>query len=242
VTWSIVARDPRTGAVGAAVATRFLAAAGLCLNVASGVGALSTQATINPTYGPRGLRLLRDGLSAAGAVRALVDPDHGRGHRQVHAVDAAGTTAAHTGADCVPWAGHVGGDGVSVAGNLLSGPEVVEQTLAGYQAAAHLPFAERLLTALAAGQRAGGDARGQQSAGILVYGTEDYPDLSLRVDDHATPVDELRRLYDLWLGEFAAARRYMATRADPVGVYDAEIIDAEVHRRETDPASRVYPV
>ncbi|HET8589144.1 MAG TPA: DUF1028 domain-containing protein [Nakamurella sp.] len=242
MTWSIVARDARTGAVGAAVATRFLAAAGLCLNAAAGVGALSTQATINPTYGPRGLQLLRDGLSAAGAVRSLVDSDHGRAHRQVHAVDAAGGTAAHTGADCVPWAGHVSGDGVSVAGNLLSGPGVVEQTLAGYTAAADLPFAERLLAALAAGQRAGGDARGQQSAGILIYGTEDYPDLSLRVDDHATPVAELRRLYDLWLGDFAAARKYMATRADPVGVYDPEVIDAEVRRRELDPANRVYPV
>lgn len=242
MTWSIVARDARTGAVGAAVATRFLAAAGLCLSAASGVGALSTQATINPTYGPRGLQLLRHGHSAAEALRALVDSDQGREHRQVHVVDATGATAAHTGTECLPWAGHVGGDGVSVAGNLLSGPAVVEQTLASYQAAADRPFAERLLAALAAGQRAGGDARGQQSAGILVYGTEDYPDLSLRVDDHTTPVDELRRLYDLWLGEFAAARTYMATRADPVGVFDAEIIDAEVRRRESDPASRVYPV
>lgn len=242
MTWSIVARDSRTGAVGAAVATRFLAAAGLCLNAASGVGALSTQALINPTYGPKGLQLLRDGRSATQAVDALVGPDAGRAHRQLHVVDAAGRSAAHTGADCVPWAGHVGGDGVSVAGNLLAGPQVVQQTLDAYLAAPELPFAERLLTALAAGQVAGGDARGQQSAGILVYGTEDYPDLSLRVDDHAAPLDELRRIYQLWLIEFAAARKYMATRADPVGVYDGEVIDAEARRRELDPASRVFPV
>lgn len=242
MTWSIVARDPRTGAVGAAVATRFVAAAGLCLNVASGIGALSTQATINPTYGPRGLRLMRGGRPAPEAIADLLEPDDGREHRQVHLVDSQGRVAAHTGSECVPWAGHRCGDGVSVAGNLLAGPEVVESTLATYQQRADLPFADRMLAAMAAGQRAGGDARGQQSAGILIHGTEEYPDLSLRVDDHPTPLDELHRVYQLWLIEFAAARKYMATAADPAGVYDAEIIDAEVHRRRNDPASRVFPV
>lgn len=242
MTWSIAARDPITGAVGVAVATRFLAAAGLCLGAASGVGALSTQATINPTYGPRGLQLLREGRSADQAVADLVSSDVGRDHRQVHAVDALGRTGAHTGSQCLEWSGHVTGAGVSVAGNLLAGPGVVEETLRAYRAGADLPFAERLITAMHAGQRGGGDNRGQQSAGVLVFGTEDYPDLSLRVDDHLTPLDELRRLYDLWLIEFAAARRYMATKADPVGVFDPEVIAAEVRRRQSDPASRVPPV
>ncbi len=242
VTWSIVARDPATGLLGAAVATKFLAAAGLCLGVAAGVGALSTQATINPTFGPRGLRLLRDGNSARQAVDALVASDAGRDHRQVHVVDAAGLSAAHTGVRCLPWSGHRDGPGVSVAGNLLAGPDVVEATLRCYLELPELPFAERLIDAMTAGQQAGGDGRGQQSAGILIYGTEDYPDVSLRVDDHPEPLAELRRIYDLWLIEFAAARKYMATKADPVGVYDAAVIGAEVQRRLEDPASRTPPV
>jgi uncharacterized Ntn-hydrolase superfamily protein len=241
VTWSIVARDAATGSLGAAVATRFVAAAGLCLNVASGTGALSTQATINPTYGPRGLRLLAGGASAAGAVAELCASDAGRDHRQVHVVDARGSVAAHTGAACLPWSGHRTADGVSVAGNLLAGPDVVEATLAAYLDGAALPFPDRLIGAVAAGQRAGGDSRGQQSAGILVYGTEDYPDLSLRVDEHADPITELRRIYDLWLLDFAAARTYMATRADPVGGYDPAVIDAEAQRRRDDPAARTFP-
>jgi uncharacterized Ntn-hydrolase superfamily protein len=242
VTWSIVARDADTGAFGAAVATRFLAAAGLCLAVESGVGAVATQATINPTYGPRGLRLLRRGGSADGVIAELLASDGGRDHRQVQLVGAGGRTAAHTGSACHDWSGHRAGAGVSVAGNLLAGPEVVSATLVAYEGAAAQPFADRLLTAMRAGQRAGGDARGQQSAGIVIYGTEDYPDLSLRVDDHPAPLDELRRLYDLWLIEFAAARKYMATRSDPTGGYDDAVIEGEVQRRIADPSARVFPV
>ncbi|WP_033289786.1 DUF1028 domain-containing protein [Amycolatopsis jejuensis] len=240
MTWSIIARDPATGAFGAAVATRFVAAAGLCLNVASGVGAVATQATINPTYGPRGLRLLAD-RPAPAVVRDLCATDHGRDHRQVHVVDVTGETAAHTGPACGPWSGHTTRPGVSVAGNVLAGPQVVEQTLTAYLDEDR-PFPERLLAALQAGQDAGGDARGRQSAGILVYGKEEYPDLSLRVDDHPDPIAELHRIYGQWLLDFAAARTYMATREDPAGVYDPEVLDAELRRRLADPAARTYPV
>ncbi len=241
MTWSIVARDPDTGALGAMVATRFVAAAGLCLNVASGVGALSTQATINPTYGPRGLALLRSGASAAQAAQRLVEPDAGREHRQVHLVDGNGVPAAFTGSHCLPWSGHRTAPGVSVAGNLLAGADVVDATMQEFRQRSDLVFPERLMAAMRAGQRAGGDGRGQQSAGILVYGTEDYPDLSLRVDEHPTPLDELERVYQLWLLDFAAARTYMATRADPTGVYDDAVIEAELQRRLADPRRRVYP-
>ncbi len=241
MTWSIVARDPATGAMGAMVATRFVAAAGLCLTVAPGTGALSTQATINPTYGPRGLALLRDGTPAAEVVPALLAPDAGRDHRQVHLVDATGAPAAFTGSRCVPWCGHVTAPGVSVAGNLLSGADVVEATLHEYLRRGDLVFPERLMAAMRAGQEAGGDGRGQQSAGILVHGTEDYPDLSLRVDEHVSPLDELERIYGLWLLDFAAARTYMATREDPTGVFDDSVIEAELQRRLADPARRVYP-
>jgi uncharacterized Ntn-hydrolase superfamily protein len=242
VTWSIVALDADTGAFGAIVATRFLAAAGLCLAVESGVGAVATQATINPTYGPRGLRLLREGSAPGAALAELIASDGGRDHRQVQLVGAGGRTAAHTGPACHDWSGHRAGAGVSVAGNLLAGPEVVGATLAAYEDGAALPFADRLLAAMRAGQSAGGDARGQQSAGILIHGTEEYPDLSLRVDDHPAPLDELRRIYDLWLIEFAAARKYMATRSDPTGGYDDAVIEAEVQRRRSDPGERVFPV
>ncbi|HEU5008172.1 MAG TPA: DUF1028 domain-containing protein [Jatrophihabitantaceae bacterium] len=241
MTWSIVARDAESGALGAMVATRFVAAAGLCLSVSADTGALSTQATINPTYGPRGLRALAGGASAQESVAALVEADAGREHRQVHVVDRTGAVVAFTGSACRHWSGHRLGDGVSVAGNLLAGPDVVEATLAHYERS-ELPFAERLMAAMQAGQEAGGDARGQQSAGILIYGTEEYPDLSLRVDEHPEPLAELRRIYDLWLLEFAAARKYMATRADPVGVYDDAVIEAELQRRIADPAQRVFPV
>jgi uncharacterized Ntn-hydrolase superfamily protein len=241
MTWSIVARDERTGALGAMVATRFVAAAGLCLSVRAEVGAVSTQALINPTYGPAALRLLAGGGSAGQVVTTLVDSDAGRAHRQVHVVDHAGRAAAFTGAACHPWSGHRTADGVSVAGNLLAGPEVVEATLEHYRRS-ELPFAERLIAAMQAGQDAGGDARGQQSAGILIFGTEVYPDLSLRVDEHPSPLSELRRIYDLWLLEFAAARKYMATRADPVGELDENLIEAELQRRLTDPAARTFPV
>lgn len=232
MTWSIVARDPASGAFGVGVATRFLAAAGLCALARSEVGALSTQALINPTYGPRGLAILSAGASAETTVRILVTDDAGRETRQVHVVDRQGGAFAHTGSECVPWSGHVSTPGVSVAGNMLAGPDVIAATLAAYQAAPKLAFADRLLTALEAGQAAGGDRRGQQSASLLIYGTEDYPDLSLRVDDHVTPLAELRRIYGLWLGRFAAFRTFMATKADPVGVYDRDVIEAEALRRE----------
>jgi uncharacterized Ntn-hydrolase superfamily protein len=232
MTWSIVARDPATGSVGVGVATRFLAAGGLCASARSGVGAVSTQALINPTYGPRGLALMADGASAGAAVHRLVAEDAGRDTRQVHMVDAVGRAFAHTGSACVPWSGHATAAGVSVAGNMLAGPEVVAATLAAYEANPDLAFADRLLTALEAGQTAGGDKRGQQSACLLVYGTEDYPDLSLRVDDHVAPLAELRRIYGLWLGRFAAFRSFMATKADPVGVFDRDVIEAEARRRE----------
>jgi uncharacterized Ntn-hydrolase superfamily protein len=241
MTWSIVARDPETGAMGAMVATRFVAAAGLCLNVAAETGALSTQATINPTYGPRGLALLGDGLTAADAVQALVQSDAGASHRQVHLVDGSGAPAAHTGTECLPWSGHRTAPGVSVAGNLLADAAVVDATIETYLAERDLVFPERLMAAMRAGQQAGGDGRGQQSTGILVYGTEDYPDLSLRVDEPPQPVDELERVYGVWLLVFAAGRMFMATRADPVGVYDDAVIEAEVQRRLADPRLRRYP-
>jgi uncharacterized Ntn-hydrolase superfamily protein len=154
--------------------------------------------------------------------------------RQLHAIDARGTSAQHTGRDCIPWCGHRSGDGYSMAGNMLSGPQVLEETERAYAANAALPFAERLLTAMEAGERAGGDKRGKQSAAILIHGSEDYPLLSMRVDDHADPLPELRRIHTASFERFQAFMTCLPTRADPTGITDRAEIDARIenfHRR-----------
>jgi uncharacterized Ntn-hydrolase superfamily protein len=231
MTWSIVARDPVTGAFGVAVTTKFFAVGALCPHAMSGTGALATQALVNPTYGPRGLAMLKAGASAADTIQALTAGDDGRQSRQLHIVDASGTAAAHTGADCIGWCGHRTGAGFSVAGNMLAGESVVTATFDSF-AASRKDFALRFLDALDAGQAEGGDKRGKQSAALLIYTTEDYPALSLRVDDHEEPLAELRRLYDVSLGRFAAFQSFMATRDNPSGIWDRAVIEAEVQRRE----------
>lgn len=225
MTWSIVARDAETGAFAVAVTTRFFAVGAVCPWVMSGVGAVSTQALVNPYLGSKGLKLLAEGIAAGDALAALLATDEGRALRQIHMVDSRGRTAAHTGGDCLNWAGHRAGEGVSVAGNILTGPRVVEDTLAAYQANGKLPFAERLITALDAGQAAGGDSRGKQSAALRIFTTEDYPFLDLRVDDHAEPLVELRRLYEVYQKDYAVFRPIVPTKANPTGITDRKVIE-----------------
>ena len=224
MTWSIVARDA-SGAFGVAVASRFFAVGALCPHARSGVGALSTQALINPTYARPALDLMAEGLPPAEVVRALTSADEGRESRQFHAIDARGRTAAHTGSACIDWCGHRAGEGYSVAGNMLAGPQVVDETAAAYESNAALPFSERLLVALAAGEAAGGDKRGKQGAALLVYTTEDYPFLDLRVDDHAEPVVELRRLYETSLDRFQPFLACVPSKARPAGITDRAAIE-----------------
>ncbi len=230
MTWSIVARDPATGAFGVAVATRFFAVGALCPHVASGVGALASQALMNPLYGARGLRLLADGVGAADVVRLLVAPDQGRDQRQVHVIDAAGGCSAHTGASCIDWCGHHLGDGFSVAGNMLAGPRVVADTAGAYVEHRERPFAERLIRALEAGEAAGGDKRGKQSAALRIHDTEDYPALDLRVDDHADPLAELKRLYGVAQQRFIPFSRCLPSSSRPAGVTDRAEIEAAIAR------------
>ncbi len=230
MTWSIVARDDETGAFGVAVTTKFFAVGALCPHAMSGTGALATQALVNPTFGPRGLRLLAEGVPADAVVRLLLAEDDGREMRQLHVIDAAGRNAAHTGGDCIGWCGHLVRVGFSVAGNMLAGPAVVVDTATAYEANAALPFAERLIGALDAGQAAGGDKRGKQSAALIVYTSEEYPELSLRVDDHAEPLGELRRLYEEAQRYFVPFKRFLPTRASPSGTYDRAVINAEIAR------------
>jgi uncharacterized Ntn-hydrolase superfamily protein len=230
MTWSIVARDPETGHFAVAVTTRFFAVGAICPHAMSFRGALATQALINPLYGPRGLEMLCAGASADEVVRRLTEADAGAATRQIHVIDAAGRVAAYTGAGTHGWSGHRLGDGFSVAGNMLQGESVVDATFHTY-ATRDAPLAVRLLDALDAGQAEGGDKRGKQSAALLVYSTEDYPYLSLRVDDHEEPLAELRRLYAVSQGRFAASRHFMPTRANPSGTWDRSVIEAEIMRR-----------
>ncbi len=201
MTYSIVARDGKQW--GVAVQSKFLAVGSVVSWAEPGVGAIATQAYANPRYGPDGLALLREGLTAEDVVERLVALDEGRDERQLGVVDATGHAAAWTGPECMDWAGHRTGDGYAAQGNILVGPETVDALAETFEASAARPLAERLIDCLAAAQAAGGDRRGQQSAALLVVERDGgYAQLSdvlvdLRVDDHATPIEELRRLYGL---------------------------------------------
>jgi uncharacterized Ntn-hydrolase superfamily protein len=234
MTWSILVRDPATGALGAAVATRFFAVGALAIHTEGGVAALATQALINPTYAVAGMARLRAGEAPDAVAGTLLAADAGRDHRQLHMIDARGRIAQHTGGDCVSWCGAVQGTDVSVAGNMLAGSAVVERTLDAFQrAAGTLP--ERLITALEAGEAAGGDKRGKQSAALKVCTRDAYPDLDIGTDDHPDPLRELRRLYAVSLERFAVFRGFLAGADSPCGVFDRTVIDAVIAREGRPP-------
>lgn len=228
MTYSILARDD-DGTFGAAVASRFFAVGAICTHAEGRVGALSTQALVNPMYGPHGMAMLRDGASAADVVARLVGPDPGETQRQLHVIDRNGGVAQHTGAGCVEWAGQMRGVQVSVAGNMLAGPGVLDAMLRGFEAGGGT-LALRLLAALQAGEDAGGDKRGRQSAALRVHRADPYPDLDIRADDHPDPLGELRRLHRVSLERFAVFRRHLAGHASPWGELDRGVIDAAVAR------------
>lgn len=231
MTWSIIARDHRTGRVGIAVTTCAFAVGARVPHIKPGVGAVATQALTNPYYGPRGLALLAAGAAASDAVRLLLAADDGRDHRQLHVMDRSGQFAASTGASCVPWCGHLIRENHSVAGNMLAGADVIEATSAAYiqGASRGMPFARRLINALQAGEAKGGDKRGRQSAALLIYAPdEDFALLDLRVDDHTKPLDELERLEAVARDRFVHYRRYTPSRADPVGLTDRDELEAAI--------------
>ena len=230
MTWSIIARDEVTGEIGIAVATKFFAVGARVPFIEVGAGALATQALINPLYGRAGLALLRQGVPAAEVVRHLTEADAGNAHRQVHVMDVTGGFAAHTGSACVDWCGHMIQDSFSVAGNMLAGPEVIEATAQAYAGNTGLSFARRLIAGLKAGEAAGGDKRGKQSAALLVYSTEEYADLDLRVDDHLDPLAELERLERVSRERWVHFRKFLPRRGDPVGTTDRDVINAEIEK------------
>ena len=225
MTWSIIARDEATGRIGIAVATRFFAVGALVPHIKTGIGAIASQAFMNPHYGPKGLALLEAGASAEEAVARLTAADDGRHNRQLHAMDRAGRFAAYTGAACIDWCGHELRETYSVAGNMLAGAAVLAETIRAYEAERALPFARRLLAAMRAGEAAGGDKRGRQSAALLIHDGEDYPLYDLRVDDHADPLTELARLQEVARQRWVHFRRHMPSRAAPFGLIDRSGLD-----------------
>ena len=194
-TFSIVARCPRTGDFGVAVTTA-RPAVGAVVPWVSRRGAIASQARTNTNLGRSGIQFLEHGVPVRVALAGLLEGDPDREHRQIHGVDGEGTFA-HTGALCIEWCGHRPADSFSVAGNMLVGPAVLEAMAAAFVAQESQGLPDRLLRALEAGQKAGGDKRGKQSAALLVAAADPFPYHNLRVDDHPDPVSELLRLFDL---------------------------------------------
>jgi uncharacterized Ntn-hydrolase superfamily protein len=230
MTWSIIFHERDSGRIAIAVATKFFAVGARVPHVEPRKGAVCTQALMNPLYGPHGLRLIREGVAAADVVRILTTPDAGREHRQLHVMGADGKFAAHTGAECVPWCGHWIGEDMSVAGNMLAGPQVISETVRFFRENGSMPLPRRLIGAMKAGEKVGGDKRGKQSAALLIYGNQEYSELDLRVDDHVEPLLELARLESVSRERWTHFRAFVPTRENPAGIFDRAAIDAGIER------------
>jgi uncharacterized Ntn-hydrolase superfamily protein len=228
MTWSIIAKDNATGQIGIAVATKFFAVGSRVPHIAARIGGIATQALINPYYGIDGVKLLREGREPGDIIQTLIGRDTGHASRQLHIMDANGRIAAYTGKDCVDWCGHLAGDGFSIAGNMLTGSRVLDDTAKAYVANVGMPFAQRLIAGMHAGELAGGDKRGKQSAALLIYGEEEWSDLDLRVDDHVDPLGELARLEAVSRERWVHFRKYLPSRKNPAGVTDRAVIDAGI--------------
>jgi uncharacterized Ntn-hydrolase superfamily protein len=224
-TFSISARCAETGMLGVAVSTAVPGVGGICPFVRPGVGAVSTQAWVNPYLGHDAIGLLARGKSAEETVNSLIEADPGRAVRQLGVVDARGRSCAWTGEDCVDWAGQRTGPDVSVQGNMLMGGETIEAMFEAFAATAGTELPERLVRVLEAGQAAGGDKRGKQSAAVLVYDKELYPYLDLRVDEHYDPVGELRRVFEIAKKQYLPFVVGMPTRENPLGALGEEVTE-----------------
>lgn len=228
MTWSLIARDGDE--IGVIVASRFFACGAVVPYVCARV-AVASQAFCNPVWGTEGRARLAAGEAAEDVLADLVARDAGQGIRQAHMMDAEGRFAAHTGADCVDWCGHLLGEGHSVAGNMLVGPEVIAATSAAYLAADGA-LADRLIAAMRAGEAAGGDKRGRQAAGLTIHRGEDHPWLSIRADDHADPLGELDRLWQVAQERYVYFTQGMPTAANFSGSADRAPIDRAIAEAE----------
>lgn len=217
MTFSLIARCPDTDLFGIAAATAMPAVGKLLTHADGGVGAVATQAKVNPYLGIDGLRLLQTGRDAKEVLEILSGQDPRAEARQFAVIDRDGTTAAWTGRDCIPWAGAIERKNYSVQGNRLTGPDVLEAIAETFEASAGKPLDERLMEALEAGDRAGGDLKGERSATIYIVGREEYPLWDIRVDANPDPFAELRRLHDIFARKLVPEIRRMPTRANPAG-------------------------
>lgn len=217
MTFSIVARCPRSGQFGVAAATAMPAVGKLLSHAAAGLGAVATQAQINPYLGLDGLKFLAQGSSAQQVIERLQHTDPAMALRQCAVVDRAGQVACWTGSECLPWAGSIDGEQFSVQGNRLAGREVLEAIVDAFQAHFERPLIERLIEAIAAGDQQGGDRCGESSAAIYLVDTEEYPLWDIRVDHHPDPVSELRRLHRVFAEQVLPEVLKMPTRSNPVG-------------------------
>jgi uncharacterized Ntn-hydrolase superfamily protein len=222
-TFSIAARCARTGMLGVAGSTAVPGVGGICPFARAGAGAVATQSWVNPYLGIDGIALLAEGMSAATTLDRLIAGDPGRDVRQLGLVDKDGNSAAWSGRDCTPWFGHITGTDYAVQGNMLVGEPTVQAMAAAFEGGGALDLPERLLVVLEAGQAAGGDKRGRQSAAIKVMWREEYPYLDLRVDEHRHPVAELRRVFEVARQQYLPFITGMPTRAHPEGNLPQEV-------------------
>lgn len=224
-TFSIVARCPRTGMLGAATTTGRPFVGAMLPLVCANRGAVCSQALASPYLAVQVLDAIARGESCAGAVARALDEDSGREKRQIAVVDSSGETFAFTGEEAIPWAGHRCADGYVVAGNMLTGPEVLDHMTSAYEAAPDEEISERLLRALEAVDGSGsGDVRGKKSSVLYVAASEDYGYVDVRVDDHTNPTQELRRLFEVWKRTQRPYQKLMPTRENPTGVVDDDEI------------------
>ena len=233
MTYSIVAKDPNSGEIGIAVASRFFSV-GSMVPALTRNAAIASQAFCSPMWKLEGLSRMARGERANDLLTEFRARDKGQAIRQAHAIDTQGTIAQHTGADCVPWCGHVQADGVSVAGNMLAGPAVIQDTLTCFLDHAQEPLIDRLLLAMEAGERAGGDKRGKQSASLIVHRGQDYPLLDIRTDDHGDPLAELRRLKAVSEERYEHFMMGVPTAENFSGLTDRTPIDDAIAKAEKD--------
>lgn len=220
MTFSIVARCPRTGEFGISAITALPAVGKLLTHAAPGAGAIATQARLNPYLGIDGIRYLQHGMTSAQTVRALANTDPRMDRRQLGVIDREGRTAIWTGENCKSWAGGQSHQDFCVQGNRLEGPEVVEAAVKAFCRRPDAPLVERLIEALAAGTGWGGDRKDERSSTVYVVSTEEYPLWDIRVDDHDDPVGELFRLHGVFGEKLLPHIRRMATRHNPAGIFE----------------------
>ena len=229
MTFSLIAHEPETGLLGIAVASRFFAVGALIPHFGRHC-AIASQALVNPMWGIEGIKLVEQGLCLQDTLAVLIDKDIGADQRQVHMVNRQGEAVCHTGTACIDVACHRAAAHVSVAGNMLTSEAVTDAILEQYLKTEHLVFAERLLAALQAGEAAGGDKRGRQSASLHIRDSRPYPLLDLRADDHAHPLDELDRLLSVSKERFATFVQHMGDHDRFSGNPDREQITKEIER------------